>query len=75
MGLNIAYVLRNGGKKILNTINVPKNKTKLIGCAFGSKYRRLHRRVRDRGLLRQFTRKTALVENFFAIQLSITTIW
>ena len=65
MGLNVSYLLRNGGNKILNTINNPKNKTKLIGCAFGSRWPELNRKVRDRKYLHKFTKNTKLVENFF----------
>ena len=64
MGVNIAYLLRNGGSKILDVINSNKNKTKLIGTAFGSKWRQLNSKIGDRKNLTRFCKSSDLIENF-----------
>lgn len=49
MGLNMAYILRNGGKRILNIINKTKMpKHKLITCAYGNKWPLLNKIIKDR---------------------------
>tara|TARA_R110002051_G_scaffold306818_1_gene377567 strand:+ start:371 stop:1057 length:687 start_codon:yes stop_codon:yes gene_type:complete len=64
MGVNIVYLLRNGGSKILDAINSKKNKTKLIGTAFGSKWAGLNGRIGDRKTLIRLYKSSDLIENF-----------
>ena len=49
MGLNMAYILRNGGPRILDIINkneIPKHK--LITCAYGNKWPKLNKTINER---------------------------
>ena len=49
MGLNMAYILRNGGNRILNIINTPKlPKQHLITCAYGNKWPTLNKTIDER---------------------------
>lgn len=58
MGLNIAYVLRNGGKRILNVINKTDiSKQKLITCAYGNKWPILNKTINERKKLINFCNK------------------
>ena len=66
MGVNLSYMLRNGGNEILLPhINKQKNKTKLIASAFGSKWPDLVNRIADRKLLRQFTQTNNFIDDMF----------
>ena len=65
MGTIMAYMLRCGGDQILHHINKPKNKTKLIGSAFGSKYPKLTSIIDDRKLLADFTQSSPFMDNMF----------
>ena len=65
MGMNMSYILRNGGNDILNYINKKKNKTKLISSAFGSKWPKLNRQIKDRADLQNFTREFPFIDNMF----------
>ena len=65
MGMIMAYMIRNGGNTILEQINKPKNKTKLIASAFGSKWPSLTDRINDRKSLLTFTTKNDFVDNMF----------
>jgi hypothetical protein len=65
MGMNLAYLLRAGGSKILDVINSKKNKTKLIGTAFGSKWPGLNGKIGDRKALMKLYKSSDLIENFF----------
>ena len=65
MGTIIAYTLRCGGDRILHHINKPKNKTRLIGSAFGSKWPENIKRIKDRVLLTNFTQSSPFMDNMF----------
>ena len=65
MGSIMAYTLRCGGDLILHHINKPKNKTKLIGSAFGSKWPHLNNIIQDRVLLTDFTQNSNFIDNMF----------
>ena len=65
MGTIMAYMLRCGGDRILHHINKPKNKIKLIGSAFGSKYPKLTRIIDDRKLLANFKQSSEFMDNMF----------
>ena len=65
MGMIMAYMLRCGGDQILHHINKPKNKTKLISCAFGSKWPHLLNLIKDRELLQKFTQSSQFIDNMF----------
>jgi len=65
MGTIMGYMLRCGGDKILHHINKPKNKTKLIGSAFGSKWPSVTKKVQDRRLLAEFTQSSPFMDNMF----------
>ena len=65
MGTIMAYMLRCGGDQILHHINKPKNKTKLIGWAFGSKWPKNTERIWNRVKLKHFTKNSELMDNMF----------
>jgi len=65
MGTIMGYILRCGGDQILHHINKPKNKTKLIGSAFGSKWPHLTAKISDRRSLADFTQSSAFMDNMF----------
>ena len=65
MGTIMGYMLRCGGDQILHHINKPKNKTRLISSAFGSKWPSVTKKVQDRGLLAEFTRSSQFMDNMF----------
>jgi hypothetical protein len=65
MGTNMAYMLRCGGDQILHHVNKLKNKTRLIGSAFGSRWPKLIEKIKDRRLLADFTQSSQFMENMF----------
>jgi hypothetical protein len=65
MGSIMAYMLRCGGDLILHHINKPKNKTKLIGSAFGSRWPQLTNLIEDRRLLADFTQSSQFMGDMF----------
>jgi hypothetical protein len=65
MGTNMGYMLRCGGSKTLHQINKSKNKTKLIGSAFGSIWPYLTNRIEDRKKLAAFTQNSSFIDNMF----------
>lgn len=66
MGVNVAYMLRNGGDNaILPQINKKKNKTKLIASAFGSRWPNLTRSIADRFKLKKFTSNSDFMNDMF----------
>jgi len=65
MGTIIGYMLRCGGDQILHHINKPKNNTKLIGSAFGSKWPQHTAKINDRRLLAEFTQSSPFMDNMF----------
>ena len=65
MGTIMGYMLRCGGDQILHHINKPKNKTRLIGSAFGSKWPHLNTKIKDRRLLAEFTQSSQFMDNMF----------
>ena len=65
MGTIMAYMLRCGGDQILHHINKPKNKTKLISSAFGSRWPKLTNKIEDRSSLVAFTRSSQFMDNMF----------
>ena len=65
MGTIMGYMLRCGGDQILHHINKPKNKTKLIGSAFGSRWPKLTDIIEDRRLLVDFTQSSQFMDNMF----------
>jgi len=65
MGTIMAYMLRCGGDQILHHINKPKNKTKLISSAFGSRWPKLTNKIEDRRLLADFTQSSKFMDNMF----------
>ena len=65
MGTIMGYILRCGGDRILHHINKPKNKTRLIGSAFGSKWPHLNTKIKDRRLLADFTCSSQFMDNMF----------
>ena len=65
MGINFINMLRCGGDEILHHINKPKNKTKLISSAFGSRWPKLTDTIEDRKLLAEFTQSSQFMDNMF----------
>ena len=65
MGMNMAYMIRNGGNDILKHINKQKNKTKLVASAFGSKYPHLTEIIKNRANLAVFTKDNDFVDDMF----------
>ena len=65
MGTIMAYMLRCGGDQILHHINKPKNKTKLISSAFGSRWPHLTAKISDRRSLADFTQSSPFMDNMF----------
>ncbi len=65
MGTIMFYMLRCGGDQILHHINKPKNKTKLISSAFGSRWPKLTNKIKDRSSLVAFTRSSQFMDNMF----------
>jgi len=65
MGTIMGYILRCGGDQILHHINKPKNKTKLIGSAFGSRWPHLTAKISDRRSLADFTQSSPFMDNMF----------
>lgn len=65
MGTIVAYMLLCGGDQMLHHINKPKNKTKLIGSAFGSRWPKLTDKIEDRRLLAGFTQSSDFMDNMF----------
>ena len=65
MGMNMAYMIRNGGNSILEYMNEPKNKSKLVASAFGSKWPHLTDKINDRRNLQNFTRNNNFVDDMF----------
>lgn len=65
MGMNMAYMILNGGNDILKHINKQKNKTKLAASAFGSKYPELTNKIENRSSLETFTKNSDFVDDMF----------
>ena len=64
MGLNRAYTLRCGHHNITPHINNIREKTKLLGCAFGSKWPNITTDISDRQELANIIKTSSLIEDF-----------
>ncbi len=65
MGMNMAYMIINGGSDILRHFNKQKNKTKLIASAFGSRFPWLTETIPDRSELKKITSNSDFIDDMF----------
>lgn len=66
MGVNVAYLLRAGGSKLIDIFNSNPKKDKLIGAAFGSKWPHLTDIILDRKKLEMFVKKSTIINDIFS---------
>lgn len=64
-GLNISYVLRNGGAESLKIFNKSTEKTKLVAYAFGSAWSYLSDAINERSHLEAVASKSYFIDNIF----------